>query len=72
MLRSMREIDYVGGNDSFHGGFGSTSDLGQSVTLDFSYDSGSITQALQPTDHILTAAGAKGAFSRGVPVRART
>jgi hypothetical protein len=66
MLRSMREIDYVGGNDSFPGGSGSTSDLGQSVTLDFSYDSGSTTQVLTPTDYVLTATGAKGAFRGGV------
>jgi hypothetical protein len=52
--------------DSFHGGFGSSSDLGQSVTLDFSYDSGSMTQLLTPTDYILSAAITSASIVSGV------
>lgn len=48
-------LEASGTVDSFHGGFGSGSDLGQSVTLDFSYDSASLSQLLTPTDYILSA-----------------
>jgi hypothetical protein len=59
-------VEASGTVDSFHGGFGSTSDLGQSVTLDFSYDSGSMTQVLTPTDYILTAAITSASIVSGV------
>jgi hypothetical protein len=59
-------VEASGTVDSFHGGFGSTSDLGQSVTLDFSYDSGSMTQLLTPTDYILTAAITSASIVSGV------
>jgi hypothetical protein len=59
-------LEASGTVDSFHGGFGSTSDLGQSVTLDFSYDSGSMTQVLTPTDYILTAAITSASIVSGV------
>jgi hypothetical protein len=48
------DVEASGVVDSFQGGFGSNSDLGQSVTLDFSYDSGSITQQLTSTDFIVS------------------
>jgi len=48
-------LEASGTVDSFHGGFGSGSDIGQSVTLDFSYDSGSLAATLTPTDYIVFA-----------------
>jgi hypothetical protein len=59
-------LEASGTVDSFHGGFGSSSDLGQSVTLDFSYDSGSMTQLLTPTDYILSAAITSASIVSGV------
>jgi hypothetical protein len=59
-------LEASGTVDSFHGGFGSNSDLGQSVTLDFSYDSGSMTQLLTPTDYILSAAITSASIVSGV------
>jgi hypothetical protein len=59
-------LEASGTVDSFHGGFGSSSDLGQSVTLDFSYDSGSMIQLLTPTDYILSAAITSASIVSGV------
>jgi hypothetical protein len=59
-------LEASGTVDSFHGGFGGSSDLGQSVTLDFSYDSGSMTQLLTPTDYILSAPITSASIVSGV------
>jgi len=59
-------LEASGTVNSFYGGFGSSSDIGQSVTLDFSYDSGSLAQLLTPTDYILSAPITSASIVSGV------
>jgi hypothetical protein len=59
-------LEASGTVDSFHGGFGSGSDIGQSVTLDFSYDSASLSQFLTSTDYILSAPITSASIVSGV------
>src|SRR5258705_13632651 len=47
-------LEASGTVDSFHGGFGRNSDLGQWVTFDFSYNSGLLTQLLTPADFLIS------------------
>jgi len=59
-------LEASGTVDSFHGGFGSGSDLGQWVTLDFSYDSGSLVPTLTSTDYIVSAPITSASIVSGV------
>ncbi len=59
-------LEASGTVDSFHGGFGSNSDLGQSVTFDFSYDSGLLTQLLTPTDFLISSPITSASIVSGV------
>jgi hypothetical protein len=59
-------LEASGTVDSFHGGFGSSADLGQSVTLDFSYDSASLAMSFTPTYFILSAPIASASIVSGV------
>jgi hypothetical protein len=59
-------LEASGTVDSLHGGFGSISDLGQSVTLDFSYDSSLLALMITPTDFILSAPMSSASIVSGV------
>jgi hypothetical protein len=59
-------IEASGTVDSFHGGFGNISDLGQLVTLDFSYDSSLLALMITPTDFILSAPMSLASIVSGV------
>jgi hypothetical protein len=59
-------LEASGTVDSFHGGFGSVSDLGQSVTLDFSYDSSLLALMITPTDFVLSAPMSSASIVSGV------
>jgi hypothetical protein len=48
------ENEVTGTVGSVHGGFGDSSDLGQSVTVDFSYDSSLMIQQVTPTGFTLS------------------
>src|SRR6267154_1300399 len=59
-------LEASGTVDSFHGGFCSNSDLGQSVTFDFAYDSGLLTQLLTPTDFLISSPITSASIVSGV------
>jgi hypothetical protein len=70
----MVTLEASGTVDALHGGgwgaFGGNSNLGQALTLDFSYDSGAITESLNNNFLIesasITSASMSGAFGSGI------
>ena len=59
-------IEASGTVDSFHGAFGNISDLGQLVTLDFSYDSSLLALTITPTDFVLSAPMSSASIVSGI------